>query len=769
MSAQPDHAARINGYVKDASSGEPLSYANIVIVNSDFGAAADVRGYYVIPALPPGNYTIRAMMLGYAAAEKNIELQHGSDLRTDFELIVQAIEQESITVTAERTRFEKKVEVSRMNLSSLEIKTAPAFIEADVFRSLQLLPGISAQNDFSAALIVRGGSPDENLILLDGTEVYNPYHIGGVFSTFNSDAIADAEFLAGGFPAEFGGRISSVLQITTKEGNSREGCLTRNTILQPYWDLSHIKGEINVLSSKILAEGPALGGSWILSYRRTYFDKLAEIYYFLKEEDQDWKYYFKDTQFKWTSDLNTRNRLTYSYYGGNDQLKFIIGANTDNSIDFDWIWGNNTQSLAWRWVPNSSIFSTFTVSRTIYDFNVDLKITTIDSIAGEASDRITVRNTVDDYTVKGNMDWYLSENHTISTGIDYKNLSMTFKQELSDIVFYDQHQSPYVVDAFIQDRWQINPLVSLQIGSRLSKYELHKQLYFQPRIGFKYRFTKNFSFKGSWGKYVQFLFTTNDDDEILRIVDFWEPIPRNLKAQSNQHYILGIEQWLGNGFTGSVEVYYKPYDYVLDLNPANNPGDDSDDFIAGTGHSQGIELLLKRSSGKLTGWIGYSYSAVEKRMDFNSDGQINKSDGEIYAPKYDRPHTLNVVGNLLLNSVTTFSLTLSASSGQPYTPVIGKVYSQSGYGSLQNPYQDLQTISGERNSARYPAYYRIDAGYIRSITLFGLKSRLKIQIINVTNQFNVLIYSWDHSLSPSRVTATGMFPIVPSFGWEFEL
>jgi hypothetical protein len=760
---------RINGYVRAQQSGEPLAYANIVVLNSDYGAAADVQGYYVIPNLPPGNYTLKVMMLGYQSTEKEVEVKSRSDLRFDFELPVEALQTEAVTVTAERTRFEKKVEVSRVNLSSLEIKRAPAFIEADVFRSLQLLPGISAQNDFSSALIVRGGSPDENLILLDGTEVYNPYHIGGLFSTFNSDAISDAEFLAGGFPAEYGGRISSVLNVTTKEGNSKEGFITNKSKLAPYWDMSHIKGEVNILSSKILAEGPVYKGSWIFSYRRTYFDQVASLYYLYKDEPQNWVYYFKDLQFKMISDLNPRNRLTFSTYGGNDQLTFVLGENTASKIDFDWVWGNNTSSLNWRYVPNSKFFNNLTVARTVYDFDVNLVFTTIDSVAGEASDRIVVLNTINDWTIKEKLDWYLSEAHTISMGMTYKTLGMSFKQTLGNITFFNQKQEPYILDAFLQDKWQINPLLSLQSGLRLSKYELHDEIYIQPRLGVKYRITENFTLKGSWGIYNQFLFTTNDDDEILRVVDFWEPIPEYLNAQENQHYIAGIEKWFGEGFTGSLEFYYKPYATALDLNPSNNPSDDTDDFIAGKGEAKGVELLLKKSDGQLTGWIGYSFNKVEKQIDFNKDGIISREDGEIYAPNYDRPHTANIVANYSINSRNALSLIISASSGQPYTPILGKVYSQSNFGSLRNPYSRLQNIEGQRNSARYPPYFRIDLGFVREKKIGKINSKLKFQIINLTNHYNVLLYQWEHGRSPSKVTAFSMFPIVPSFGWEFEL
>lgn len=212
------NTARISGYLKDSTTGEPIMYANIVLVGTDIGTASDNYGYYVIPNVPIGDNVLKIMMMGYETISVPINLSLREDIRRDFELEPKVIQGEDVTVSAERQRFKEKVEVSRVNLGLREIKNAPAFVEADLFRTLQLLPGVTSTNDFSSALVVRGGNTDENLILLDGIELYNPYHLGGVFSTFNANAISDAEFIAGGFPASFGNRVSSVLNITSKEG-----------------------------------------------------------------------------------------------------------------------------------------------------------------------------------------------------------------------------------------------------------------------------------------------------------------------------------------------------------------------------------------------------------------------------------------------------------------------------------------------------------------------------------------------------------------------
>lgn len=762
-------ASNISGYVTADKTGEPLSYANIILVETDYGAATSVHGYYVMTGIPPGSYILRVMMMGYATEEMPVRLNPDEDLRIDLSLDVSVIQGETVTVTAERTRFENKVDVSRLNLNLREIKSAPAFIESDVFRSLQLLPGITSQNDFSAALIVRGGSPDENLILLDGCEVYNPYHIGGIFSTFNADAIADAEFTAGGFTPEFGGRLSSVLEINTREGDSKNGRFFKNTALGPYFDISHIKGEVNILSSKILLEGPLYKGSWLFSARRTYFDVLAGLYYRIKNDPQNWQYYFGDLQLKITQKINDTHHLTYNSFGGHDVLAFILEPGSANEINFDWDWGNRTNSLNWRCVPNAMVYNEFTLSRTDYLFDVDLSFMQMDSAGRKAETRIMVNNGVYDLTLQDNLTLFAGPSHQIKTGISLKFLEMDLDFNLDGASLIRIGNKPYIFETYLQDQWKINVRLTLQGGIRLSKYELHDRLYFQPRFGFKYNLTENCKLKFSTGWYHQFIFTTNDDNEILRVVDFWEPVPADLPAQESLHTIVGLEQWLGEGFTFSVEGYYKAYPSVLDGNPNNDPSDETDDFIAGSGYAYGSEILLKRERGKLTGWIGYAYSRVYKHIDLNQDGDITRQDSEKFPLKYDTPHRVNVLLNYRLNDKSNLSFTYVFQNGQRYTPVVAKVFHRSGFTDLLNPYGNLSTISGETNAAAFPNYIRADLGYTRDVNFWGINGTLKIQIINISNHFNILLYNWDHSESPSRVTALGMFPFIPSVGLEFEL
>ena len=766
VSAQ--ETGRVFGYLRAGDTGEPLIYANVVLKGTAFGAASDVHGYFVIINIPPGNYTLKAMMMGYQTMEHLVEITAGSDQRIDLELPVRVLSGEEVTVTAERMRFEEKVEISRMNLSLRQIENTPAMIETDLFRILQMTPSVTAKNDFSSALIVRGGGSDENLILLDGIEVYNPYHLGGVFSTFNAEALADAEFLAGGYAAKFGNRNSAVLDITSREGNSKRRILFKEGPVSEIIDLSGINGEISLLSSKILAEGPHKWGTWMIAVRRTYYDQIAKLYYRLKDGTTPaGGYYFWDAHWKVFFDLNQKSRLTLAGYYGRDFLEFNF-EDDESGFDIGLDWGNYTTSSQWRFVPNSKFHSTFSIARTVYDWDMGLTFTEIDSAVGKISTDIFENVVLRDWTVKEQLDWFVSDQHTITGGFEYKILEMAIKMEMAKITFLDRTQSPYILSFYLQDRWKISSRFNFQPGLRLSKYELHDQLYLEPRLGFKYLVTENLALKGSWGIYKQYMFTNTNDEEIISFVEFWLPVPKDLKPQSCQHFIAGIEQRFNKGYYASMEAYYKPYDYTLEVNPNNDPVTDADDFVAGKGTAWGLEFLLKKTQGKFTGWLGYSYSRIRKEIDFNSDGMLNRREGEIYFTNNDIPHSFNAVISYSRSKKNSFGLNASYNTGKPFTVNEGLVYAGTNFTSPIYPYTGLQDIPGEKNGARFPSYLRIDLSYIRTIKPFGINGKFKFQVINATNHFNVLIAQTIPNTNPTMIRAFSMFPVIPSFGVEFE-
>ena len=780
----------ISGFVKDSSNGEPLPYTNVIIYidnelgeipNDINGAASDVNGYFIIPGISDGSYIIKAMVIGYDSNEQQLIVN--SNLKVNFELSPTPIEGKEIKVSAERMRFEKKVDISRVNLTNRDIRRTPAFIESDVFRTLQLLPSVNASNDFNAALIVRGGSPDENLILLDGTEVYNPYHIGGIFSTFNSDMIADTEFLAGGFPANYGGRLSSVLTITAREGDSKNGRLqSKFPTIAKYWDYSKIRGDISLLSSKFSTEGKILNGSWMLSGRRTYFDKFVDAYYDSQDETPPANYYFWDTHFKVKMPLSQNNQLMYSQFSGKDDLFVSLGGGDFPGVEFNWDWGNGTKSLNWRYIPNGSYIVNTSLSQTKYNFDVgfeiDFQVAEIDSsgtdIIGNSTPdlTLTVDNLVEDYDLKQNLKYIYNEDLTFEAGWQIKNLNLDYREFFAGRETARLQSKPKIYSSFINTTFKPMPLFYINAGVRTAKYNKYDKTMIDPKIGIKFNPTGNLALKFTIGQYSQFLYTINQEEELLRIVDFWQPIPNEKKPQQSIHYILGSEYWISDGNTISIETYYKDYSNIYDLNPAIDITNVEETIaLSGTAKSFGIEFLYRLRLNKFTGWISYAYSQTERTVDLNSDGYI-WDENEKYPAKYNKPHSFNSVISYQLNSRYSFGLSCVYGSGQTYTPVIGKVHQagQQLYGSLENPYQYFGNIYGPRNSGTYPSYFRLDLSMTRKTDLFFLwEGDLKFQFINLTNHYNVLLYNWNHQASPSQVQAFSMFPFIFTVGWEFNL
>ena len=771
----------ISGIVIDSKTGEPISYSNILIEELNIGTASDNNGYYIISNIKDGKYTMKFMVIGYAVFEKIVIIK-GSNQKIDIELKPEAVDIDEVKVSAERMRFEKKVDISRVNLTNRDIRKVPAFIESDVFRTLQLLPSVSSANDFNAALIVRGGSPDENLILLDGVELYNPYHVGGIFSTFNADMISDSEFLAGGFPANYGGRLSSVLSITSRVGDHKNGKLSDKNPIKKYIDFSRGSGNISLLSTKLLAEGALLNGSWILSLRRTYFDKFVDLYYSSKDESPPVNYFFWDSHFKGSIPINSNNKLIFSQFNGKDDLMILFGGDDFPGIDFDWVWGNSTRNLTWRYIPNSNYLITTSAAMTKYDFDVGFEVDfnsgaldpdssetlLLDSESADLS--LNTNNIVKDITFNQNIKYIYNEKLNFNFGWQIKMLDLDFIQTFSGEEV-SIGSKPQINNLFFNMNINPFPIFRLNAGMRLTRYSKYDNYIITPKISLKYNPTSELALKLGWGSYNQFLFTFNDDEELLRIVDFWQPIPEGKKPQEAYHYVLGLEYWLEEGNTISFETYYKYYSCIYDRNPFPDPLDRENTYaLPGTANAYGVELLYRYDKGRISGWLSYAFSKVEREVDLNSDGFI-WGERENYPAKYEKPHSFNALVNYYINKFYTLGVTFIFGSGQTYTPVIGKVH-QTGvdsYGSLENPYLNFGNIYGKRNGARYPNYFRMDVSLSKKTNLFGMDGTWNFQIINLTNNYNVLFYNWNHEASPSRVQAYSMFPFIFSLGWEFNI
>ena len=788
----------INGFVRDSASGEPISYANVFLANTALGAATNQDGYFVITNVPTGSYEINVSMMGYGLFKENITQLDGNPVRIEIFLTEKVIETEEILVTAERQKFEKTVESSQISLDLREIKAAPAFIEPDVFRTLQMLPGVQTSSDYSSALYVRGSTPDQNLIMQDGIAIYNPYHLGGIFSTFNTDAIKEADFHAGGFPARYGGRMGAILNVVNREGNIQK--VTGSA-------------DISLISSKGLIEGPlpkwkGMKGSWMISGRRTYFDKIVDALEIPMGKNNDgsqsyfvFPYYFYDYQIKINLDINPNHRLTYSRFYGDDVLNFSFNENTEqvsndgvvinqeSSFDINWPWGNQTNGLTWRWIVTPTVVAKTFISNSRYrfDFRFGYKdkytFDYVDSTNIYSSDIVfNVFDIIDDNTLESEVIWQASENQEITGGIQIKNidfdlgLNINFSDQDTTIVFNPLQLKNMTRESafFLQNKWDFKEDFKFQFGLRGTHYNLHNKIYFDPRLGAKYTISENFALKGNWGVYHQFLTTANGLDDNLRLVELWLGIPEDKEASVSNHLITGVEYLANNNIFFRAELYHKSFDNLLTLKQGNNTENDNqetqtpfNEFWDTDANSIGIELLIKKASGRFRGWIGYTFSETE---------YFNEPSGW-HPPNFDRTHTLNLVSTFDLTKTLEISSAVTFSSGNPYTPILGKVYDWNQNLNSETywyPYENY--LVGNKNTARYDEYFRFDIGLTRKGgNLFGLRYDTFWQIMNATKHLNQLGYVYRSKRDIETGNQVGverrplpMFPLILTFGIKFE-
>ena len=776
IAAVPLLAGSVSGFISNLEDGEPIHYANVFLENTTQGAVSNADGYYIILDVPDGVYTLTASVIGYKLEKRNISVGATSRVKVHFDLTPEQIQMEEVIVSAEREKFRQEIKISSITMDRAQLRTVPVLVEADLFRALQMLPSVSTGSDFSSALYVRGGSPDQNLILLDGITVYNPYHFGGIFSTFNTDAIKEAEFMAGGFPAEYGGRMSSVLDIKNREGNTEE---------------FHGSGNVSLLSSKLLLEGPIPKGSFMISGRRTYFDAIWEgaktIYNMVAQEPFDFSfpYYFYDMQGKINFNFNDKHRTTLSGFWGNDVLRFNESFQQGNpeesgySLDYygvDWIWGNNTLSLKHRWLIRPDLIAKFFVARSKFQFDIDflLKneyfyIDDSDSLNIDTTDiknhtDINMHDYITDWSEGIDMTWLINKKNTLKFGAFHKDIDFALGADFNELSLLDSANQSREWGFYIQEKYRPSPLFIFEPGLRLTRYQNTQKWYPDLRLKTKILATDQLAFTLAGGTVHQFLQTANFENEMIRFIDLWFPTTSEQEPSKATHFNAGIEYW-HNNIQFTLEGYYKKYEHLLTMDE-DLGGAQLMSFIEAEGYSYGIELLMKKTTGDLTGWIGYSYMSTKKR---------ESEAAGYYPPKYDRTHNLNVVAQYDIDKQWYFSSALVWSTGNPYSQIYGNFHYIDPDQSSSWP--NHMEIYGERNGERYPPYFRLDVGINRRGKLFKQKATYYFHVINVTNHSNVFLYlyeNYDAQFDPETNTSIiyrqpiTMFPILPTFGVEFS-
>lgn len=731
----------VSGFVREAATGEPLRYANVYLEGTDLGAATGERGYYYIGGVPPDSHEIVASYVGYAVARRRLAVGSGEDVKLDLELTRGAVSVEEVVVSADRARFEREVEVSVTRLETRQLELAPRVGgELDLLRAVQLLPGVITTSDFSNRLYIRGGSPDQNLILLDGITVYNPSHLFGLFSPFIPEAVSDVSLLAGGFPAEYGGRISSVLDVTTREGNSKA-----------YTG----EGSVSVIAARAIAEGPFPGGSFLLAGRRSYLpDLLLNLF-----GVEGIGYHFYDVIGKANYRLNPDTRLTASVFLAEDVLNFQDAADPDG-LSARLAWGNRGVSLRSDLILNPTLYGEVIGAWSNLYSSFD--------IALDAASSADLGTDLAGGLLRARFTWYLADPHTVEFGAEGQYLAMNTRAEY-DTFRFRQDNNVWPVAVYVSDRWEILPgELFVKPGLRYAWYSRGNKHELEPRIGVKYRPLENTAFSAAFGRFTQPLVTLNSTDAVFSIYDVWQVVPERRPAPSALHYIAGVEHWLTSELTVKLEGFYKEYADLLEtrygafFTPA-------DSLLSADGHSWGGDLLLRRGRPerpadpgrspltRANGWVSYSWMWTRRSID-----------GVAYFPHYDRRHNLNLVLNLPeLYWRVDVSARFTLGTGLPYSGAVGYFhryqYRPGEPGWPEDPGWEL--IQGPRDAFRYPLYHRLDISLARAWQLGRAELTVFLDVVNTYYASNVLLYYWQlrEGQLPVR-RQIDMLPILPTFG-----
>ena len=750
----------ISGQIQDASSGEDLISATVYAPAARAGAVSNVYGFYSL-TLPAGQYEIRVNYTGYT--EERIQLDLQADTSIDFSLSnLSGVTLDSVVVVRD-VRGDANVNNTQMGTIDLpmeQIKKLPVLMgEVDILKTIQLLPGVLAAGEGNTGFYVRGGGVDQNLLLLDEAVVYNAGHLLGFFSVFNGDAIKNTTLIKGGMPANYGGRLSSVIDIQMKDGNKQK---------------FGAEGGIGLVASRLTFEGPIVKnkGSFLVSGRRTYLFDLAQP--FLKGSPfEGTNYYFYDLNLKANYRLSTRDRIYLSGYFGRDVLKL---NNPDRDLEFGLNWGNATSTVRWNHLFGDKLFMNASFIFNDYDFS---------SSGRQDQFSFSVNSGIRDWGGKLSFDYYPDPKHHIKFGGDYTHHQFTPNiaeavsgEEAFDIappIKYAQEAGIYILDD-----WKISNRLSLNAGLRFSIFQqlgpytssLDSTVYSrfepvqtfygpEPRISSKFSLTERSSIKAGINIGRQYVHLVANSATTLP-TDLWVPSGELVQPQWGIQYALGyFQNFKENTYEFSVEAYYKDLRQQLDYAENYTPTVDQvveEQFISGKGQAYGLELFLRKQKGDFTGWI--AYTLARSTRDF--EGIL----GNQYPSRFDRLHDLSIVGSYDYKR-WNFGASFIFGSGSPYTPI------KSIYLIGSDPVLEY----GLRNSARLPAYHRLDLSASFRLNKKKEKrfsSTLVFSIYNVYNRKNVFFtYTMPEENEDSgnlelKSYKVSLFPIIPSISWNFK-
>lgn len=766
--AQERHT--ISGYIKDAFSGETLIGATLTVRGNSKGVSSNQYGFYSI-TLSEGNYTLMASYVGYQTRNFTIKLTGDTLINLDMNSAA-SLSEEVIIGARRRDNNVKNAQMGKVSLPIEQIKSIPAFLgEVDLLKVVQLLPGVRNAGEGTAGIYVRGGGPDQNLIMLDDAVVYNTGHLFGFFSIFNSDAIKNVSLIKGGMPAQYGGRLSSVLDISMKEGNNRQ---------------FQTEGGIGLIASRFSLQGPIKKdkSSFIISARRTYVDAVAKPFISKSSQFYGSGYYFYDLNAKLNYKFNEKDRLYLSGYLGRDVFDFVNGR---QSLDVNIPWGNATGTLRWNHVFNKKLFGNTTAVYNDYKFSFS---------AAQDNFAVKLASGIRDLSLKQDFDFYPFSKHKLKFGglYTYHRFTPSVVTGRQDSIEFNplnaQVKFAHEAAVYLQDDWEINDNWNINAGLRYSGFQQigAYKIYttdvngnrtdssvfgkgenvksyggLEPRLTIRYSLDERTSLKASATRNLQYIHLVSNAGTTLP-TDLWVPSTYKVRPQISWLYAAGLfRNWKTNMYETSLEVYFKDMRNQIEYREGYTPNtiaDTEDDFVFGKGWSYGSEIFINKVKGKFTGWVGYTLSWTWRKF-----AALNF--GEKYPAKYDRRNDVSVVGMYKLNRRWKLAGTFVYGTGNAAT-LPQRFYIVGGI--LTQEYSRI-------NQYRLPSYHRLDLSAI----LQGKKNdRRKLQtewvfsVYNAYSRQNPYFIYFDQTGSPLngslqvQAKQVAIFPIIPAVTWNFR-
>jgi len=751
--------------VSNAATGTPVR-AELSIDHPRRTARTDSTGHFSFRDVQAGRVRLRAIFFGYEPADTSFIMHGGDTLAVTLRLrmIAQSLAAvRTVAKSPERTRFEEQATPSVVSISGAEVRRVPAIGETDVLRSVALLPGVVARNDFSAGFNVRGGEADQNLVLLDGIPIYNPFHLGGLFGTFIDKAVSGVDVITGAFPSRYGGRLSSVLDVKSLE-ETRRG--------------AHGTAEVSLLSSSLFGGGTVGQGrlSWNVAARRTYADKVVEWI----RGSNDFPYHFQDAQLRARLLLPNGGSLGLTAYTGKDLLyhqdegtqvlndpggPVNITDDDDETITFDW--GNRIVGLT---LDQPLGARTTLAQRLAYSrFGTHFEL---------PSESVFLAQSVSEVQLAGSITHAL-ERHTLTAGYEAASYRTSYREQIAitsytsdDAGFPDplatdgdttMRQRPAMAGLFAEDLWKPNDRWIVRAGLRGEYVSGAKWLGVSPRVSAKYFLTPRLAITAGGGRYSQWMRAMRNEDLPLRVFDLWMASDKSIPVSTSTQVSLGAERWVSDTRFFRVEGYHKTYDRLAE------PASTIDPRIRPTllryydGQSYGVDVYLRQlERNGVSGWVAYSYGVTSRERD-----------GTSYWPAHDRRHNANVVATYApIRSRWALGSHLGVATGTPYTGWAG-LMNRYRYDPIRNvwgpPSSDgTEDVRGPRNGERFPFYWRLDLSAERRFHVGGATVKPYLNIVNAFNRKNVFLYTIDTATDPPLIKGASQLPFLPSLGVRME-